>query len=155
RQWAERTVQAVNATFPTVEVATWRRCEQCLPHAQVCKDLIEQGSFTFPEAGRLLMQTGWYLSERGLYTEAEPLLERALSIGERVLGPEHPETGETLNDLALLYWRRGRNGEAEPLLERALSIRERALGPEHPETGDTLNNLAGLYREQGRYGEAE
>jgi hypothetical protein len=31
RQWAERTVRAVNRAFPSVEVETWQRCRQLLP----------------------------------------------------------------------------------------------------------------------------
>jgi DNA-binding NarL/FixJ family response regulator len=113
-------------------------------------DLIEQGVFTFPEAGRLLMRAGWYLYERGLYTEAEPLLERALAIRERVLGPEHPETGETLNNLARLYLQQGRYTEAEPLFQRALSIRERVLGPGHPHTVTTREYYARLLQAMKR-----
>ena len=42
RLWAERVVRAVNRAFPNSEFTTWRRCQRCLPHAQVCADLIDQ-----------------------------------------------------------------------------------------------------------------
>jgi hypothetical protein len=61
QQWAERTVHAVNETFPGVRFTSWPRCQRCLPHAQVCATLIEQWSMEFPEATRLLNQTGYYL----------------------------------------------------------------------------------------------
>ena len=39
----------------------------------------------------------------GRYEESEPLFERALTIVEKVLGPEHPEVARNLMGLALLY----------------------------------------------------
>ena len=74
REWAERSVRAVNAAFPEGEFAAWERCELCLPHALLCARWIEQYSFTSPEAVRLLHVAGFYLRERGQYAQAEPLL---------------------------------------------------------------------------------
>ena len=86
--------------------------------------------------------------DTGHYTPAEPLYRRALQIGERVHGPDHPETGTSLNNLAYLLSDQGRYEEAEPLFRRALQIAEQALGPAHPDTGTYLNNLAGLLESQ-------
>jgi hypothetical protein len=58
---------------------------------------------------------------------ARPLVERALAITERVLGPEHPATATSLYNLALLTAARARL-----LLERALAVSEKVGGPEHP-----------------------
>lgn len=92
---------------------------------------------------------------QGKYAEAEPLLERALEIRERTLGPEHPGVGTILNNLAEVYRSQGNYGEAEPLYRRAIEIDEKAQGPEHPSVAVDLNNLAVLYRGMGRYAEAE
>ena len=94
RLWAERTVKAVNRAFPDVAFEAWPRCERLLPHAQSCAGLIEHWNFDFPEAARLLDQAGSYLTARAQYLEAEPLLQRALTIRERVPGSEHPDTAE-------------------------------------------------------------
>ena len=80
-QWAERTVRVVSCAFPNVEFATWQRCQRFLPHAQVCAKLIDQWQMKFPEATKLLSQAGYYLCVRAQFTEAEPLLKRALEIG--------------------------------------------------------------------------
>lgn len=64
RLWAERVVRAVNRTFPESEFSTWRRSQRCLPHAQVCAELINQWMLEFPEAARLLHQTNRALSLR-------------------------------------------------------------------------------------------
>ena len=91
----------------------------------------------------------------GRYAEAEPLFQRALAIGEKTLGPEHPNLAIRLNNLAMLYQATGRYAEAEPLYQRALAIGEKTLGPEHPDLATWLNNLAVLYQDTGRYAEAE
>ena len=74
RLWAERVVRAVNRAFPNSEFSTWQRCQRCLPHARACADLIEQWTLAFPEAARLLHQTGHYLYERGRYSRGRTTL---------------------------------------------------------------------------------
>ena len=64
KQWIKRVVLAVNATFPEVEFSAWPKCERCLPHAQICVDLIQEAHLIFPEAGALLHREGEYLRER-------------------------------------------------------------------------------------------
>ena len=91
----------------------------------------------------------------GRYTEAEPLLTRALEIDEKVYGKDHPTVAIRLNNLANLYRQTGRFEEAGPLYERAIEIGEKTWGDEHPNVAVWYNNLAGLYRATGRYEEAE
>ncbi len=85
----------------------------------------------------------------GAYAQARPLLERALAIREKALGPEHPDTVTSLNNFALMLRDQGDLAGARPLVERALAIREKALGPEHPDTATSLNNFALLLQAQG------
>jgi len=155
KQWAERTVRAVNAAFPEVSFDTWARCERCLPHVQACAQLIDEYHLSFQEAARPLHQAGIYLRERGLYAQAEPLLQRSLAIREQVSGAEHTETASSLNDLAQVYVYEGKYEQAEPLYQRALTIREQVLGALDPQTAGTLNDLAVLYTYQGKYEQAE
>ena len=84
------------------------------------------------------------MRERGLYEQAEPLLQRALTIREQMLGPEHPDVGEGLNNLASVKVKQGKYEQAEPLYQRALAIHERVLGPEHPKTCTVHENYASL-----------
>jgi tetratricopeptide (TPR) repeat protein len=90
-----------------------------------------------------------------MYSDAEPLYEKASRIIESSLGPEHPAMGVILNDQGLLYHAQGRDDKAEPLYRRALEIEKSALGPDHPSLALTLDNLGELYRTQQRYSEAE
>lgn len=93
--------------------------------------------------------------DQGRYNDAEPLLQKALSIRKRLLGDEHPDVATSLNNLALIYKDQGRYNDAEPLFQEALAMRKRLLSDEHPDVASSLNNLAALYNNQTRYNEAE
>jgi tetratricopeptide (TPR) repeat protein len=154
--WAERAISVMNSVFPDAEeFANWPLCERLIAHALACMALIRSYQLESEQAGRLLNYAGRYLDERAQYAEAESLLQRALDIRERILGPDHPDTATSLSDLARLCQTQGKYEPAKTLNERALAVREKILGPEHPDTATSLNNLAGLYQDQGRYAEAE
>jgi tetratricopeptide (TPR) repeat protein len=98
---------------------------------------------------------GAALYQAGRYDEALPFWKKALELGQREFGPEHPSTATALNNLAELYRKQGRYAKAEPLYKRSLAIVETTLGAAHPSTAALINNLAELYRVQGRYAKAE
>jgi tetratricopeptide (TPR) repeat protein/transcriptional regulator with XRE-family HTH domain len=155
RQWAERTIRAVNRAFPEVALETWAICERCLPHVHSCVALIDRHSFAFPEAARLLHYAGWYLRERGLYEQSAFFLHRALNMREQLLGSDHPDTATTLHVLARLYQYQGKYDQAASLFQRALAIREQALGRFHMDTVDLLNDLGAISYMLGNYDHAE
>jgi len=107
------------------------------------------------EQGNALSRRAEQHWAKGEYARAESLWQRALTIQERALGPEHPNVVITLFSLARLYQERGEYARAESLWQRALVIQERTLGPEHPNVAATLHNLAGLYLATGEYGRVE
>ncbi|HXM56583.1 MAG TPA: tetratricopeptide repeat protein [Candidatus Dormibacteraeota bacterium] len=150
--WLGAAVRVLRASFPDQpqeQPAQWALCARLLPHVQAVGQLAGDGA---PEPGALswlLDRGGMYLDGRADFATARPLLEHALAIRERVLGPDHPDTAESLDNLAGLYTHTGDLGAARPLYDRALAIRERVQGPEHPETATSLNNLAVLLHRQG------
>ena len=152
QQWMDRTVAALNATFPSLEFKNWWQCNRLLEHVQAIELLSASQT---SELGRLLNQAGYFLKKQGRYGEAEPLYLKAIDIYQSRLGNDHPHTATGLNNLAGLYLSQGRYAEAEPLYLKALDIRRLQLGENHPDTATSLNNLAELYRSQGRYAEAE
>ncbi len=95
------------------------------------------------------------LYAQGRYGEAERFARKAVELGKREFGPDHPNTGAFLNNLAVLYQAQGRYAEAEPLYKRALAIWVKALGPEHPNAAANLENYAVLLRKTGRTSEAD
>jgi tetratricopeptide (TPR) repeat protein len=60
------------------------------------------------------------LYNAGQYAEAIPLAQRALSIREKALGPDHPDLASSLENLAALYSTQQRYADAEPLYKRSL-----------------------------------
>lgn len=102
-EWVRRTIYAINATFPSVDFSLWQQCERCLPHALACAELIEQGKPTLLEAASLFYRVGWYLDDRGRYSQAASVDEQSLLIYEQQLGSEHLDTASILNNLAGVY----------------------------------------------------
>ncbi len=76
-------------------------------------------------------------------------LTRALTIQEKVLGPEHPDTAQSLNNLASLYRDLGKHEEAEPLYQRALAIYVKVFGPDHPNTTRVREEYSKLLKVMG------
>ena len=103
----------------------------------------------------LLNWLGGSLYRLARWSEAEPLMRRALAIAEKSYGPGHPEVATDLNNLAVLLQDTNRLVEAEPLKRRALVIDEKSYGPDHPKVARDLNNLASLLQATNRLVEAE
>jgi tetratricopeptide (TPR) repeat protein len=71
----------------------------------------------------VLNNLGDLYNDQGQYAQAEPLFERALTINEKALGPDHPDVATSLENLAALYRVTKRDKEAETLEKRAARIR--------------------------------
>ena len=152
--WSQRIVRMVNAAFPVGEFHAWATCERCLVQALACVPLLAQMDSDLPEASELLYKVGGYLVERGRYEEAEPLLERAVALGEQQHGTTHLSLALALEKQAELFWQREDHAAATALLQRVLTMKEHHLGPVHPQVGETLSNLAIISAQQGAYEQA-
>jgi hypothetical protein len=82
------------------------------------------------------------LAEQGQTGEAEPLLKRAIAIGEKRAGPNASLLSAALFDLAMLYAGQGRFEQSEALLRRSLEMRFQTSGPDHPLVELTFKALA-------------
>ncbi|HTC42085.1 MAG TPA: serine/threonine-protein kinase, partial [Candidatus Acidoferrales bacterium] len=91
----------------------------------------------------------------GLYSRAQPLLQQAMQIQQRVLGPNHPDTLRSAHDLANALDDQGHFAEAEKLDRQTLAARLRVLGPENPDTLASQSGLGGVLTNEGYYPEAE
>ena len=91
----------------------------------------------------------------GRYQDAEPLLERALELGELAVGTGHPGLLRPVQMLADCYRLRGRFPEAGALYERALSLAGRAYGVRSAAAMPSLSGLARVEEQAGHLQRAE
>jgi serine/threonine protein kinase/Flp pilus assembly protein TadD len=105
--------------------------------------------------GKLMNTMGFVYESLGLFDAAQSLLERALEIRTKALGPEHLDVATTYSDLATVLWRKGDMAKSQQYREAALAIREKKLGPDDPVVADGLHNLGTLFYSMGKYGEAK
>jgi eukaryotic-like serine/threonine-protein kinase len=83
--------------------------------------------------------------------------ERAVArrrVGERELGPDHPDTLDCLIHLGYAYRDAKRNDEAIAVLTQVLKLRREKLAETHPDVASSLQDLATVYGEAGRHLEA-
>jgi len=95
------------------------------------------------------------LKDAGKYAEAASTADRACSLWEAVLGPNHLEVAKCSNLSGDLHRRAGDVAGARSLLERGLAIREATLGPSHPDVAASLNNLGILCTQEKHWEQAE
>lgn len=118
--------------------------------ARARKDLATQ-----PEIQReMLTLLGRIYERRGAYEEALPLLEQAVALGRRTLGPSR-ELAQSLNDLGVARGQLAQLAAARAALEEALAMRRKILGEEHPDVAITHSELGRTLFDQGRLDEAE
>ncbi|KAI9768501.1 MAG: hypothetical protein M1840_004911 [Geoglossum simile] len=120
----------------------------------LCKDKPFLGKHS--EMGRIFMANRFALafSENGRFQNAMELREKALEVGQEMLGNEHPYTLSSVANLASSYGDLGRNQEAMEMREKALELSRRTLGNQHPNTLKVMAGLAISYDDLGRRREA-
>ena len=101
-----------------------------------------------------LVRHGAMKLEMGNDVEAEEYFRQALEIGDRTVGPDHPDLILLLNDLTRIYLRQSAFAAAEPLLLRLLEMK-RSKGEDHPEVGTVMASLATVRQALGRHESAE
>ncbi|HEY2290645.1 MAG TPA: serine/threonine-protein kinase [Thermoanaerobaculia bacterium] len=108
-----------------------------------------------PELQReMLALLGRIYVRRGAYGQALPLLEQAVALGRRTLGPSR-ELAQSLNDLGVAHGERAELDAARAALESALAMRRRLLGEEHPEVAISHSELGRTLFDQGHLVAAE
>ena len=101
-----------------------------------------------------LLRHGVAKLDAGNDTEAEEYFRKALEIGDRTVGPDHPDMILLLNDLTRIYLKQSAHASAEPLLLRLLEMK-RSKGEDHPEVATVMASLATVRQALGRHESAE
>jgi eukaryotic-like serine/threonine-protein kinase len=91
----------------------------------------------------------------GLYGRAQVLLERALEIQQRELGPNDPKTMETMNALGWVVLEQGHFAEAEKMQRQVLETDRRVFGLNDKKTIAAMNDLGWTLDLEGRFAEAD
>lgn len=135
--------------------SSWPRCGQLLPHVLALREEARPAGVESKQLAHLLDGAANFLNGRSAFSAAEPLYREAVTMGEKLLGPDDPDVGQWLNNFANLMLNTRRYPEAEPLYRRAIEIGAKALGRDHSRVATRLNNLAVVLMDTGRYAEAE
>lgn len=83
------------------DVRTWPVWDPLRPHAMRVIELAEAENVEQP-VSTLLNELPVLLKTKGIFSQAEPLYRRALTIDERSFGNDHPNVARNLNNLAAL-----------------------------------------------------
>ena len=135
----------MKAAFPFVadDPATWAASGELLGHASAAAEHAGQQASAETTAA-LDDRLGWYLHTRGEFVRARQAHERALAIGERAYGPDHPSVATNVNNLGSVLRALGDLAGARAAFERALAIAKRFYASEHPKVRLYSSNLATL-----------
>ncbi len=102
-----------------------------------------------------LLSLGKLRKENRQLDEAEEVLQRALAIRQRELGPDHLEIARVLNELGSVAYR-GRNADlGEERYKGAVVMLEATVGRDHPECAVSLKGLHAVSYLRHQYAEAE
>ncbi|GCE14715.1 FxSxx-COOH system tetratricopeptide repeat protein [Tengunoibacter tsumagoiensis] len=153
QDWSERAIKAVEMIFPQdpTRAEFWPQCQRYLEQVQACDALVQQQNLQLPEAADVLLRAGRYFFEHQMFSQAEILYQRALTLRESYWGTAHFLTGYSLEYLAVLQRNNGQYIQAEVSFERALAIREHQLGPDPLEDAASLCRLAEFCLAQQKY----
>src|SRR5262249_285500 len=104
--------------------------------------------------GAWLSIEGLVLQDMGKLPEAEAAYDRAVAIGEKALGPDHPDFARLLVNRAGLYEAKHDLPKAKVAYEHATAAIEKALGADHPDSVSALYDMAIVLDELGDFTQA-
>ncbi len=134
RDWIELALRLVNDYSPADadEVRTWPMWDLLWPHAAEVSRYADEMQIASPTSG-LMRRVSVYLSAKGLYAEAEPLIRRSLAI-EEAIDPNSSEVAVRLNNLPRLLQATNRLGGSRALDAPGVEDRRRLFrtgSPQH------------------------
>jgi serine/threonine protein kinase len=104
--------------------------------------------------GKLMSTMGLVYDSLGLYAPAQRLLEKALDVRIKTLGPDHPDVARTMSQLGTVWFHKGDFTKAQEFMEKAKALNDRHFGTESDAVAADLHNLGNIYWRWGKYEEA-
>lgn len=99
---------------------------------------------THPLAGNILL--GNCCVSLRKFGEAEALLQRALEVRTKSLGPEDLRVADCFIALGQCYLQQEKFAEGAEMFRRSVEIREKVLGPTNPGVAERLQHPGNLQR---------
>jgi len=100
------------------------------------------------------MNIGLAYHSKGDYDRALEYYEKALNIGKKIYGEEHPNIATNYNNIGLAYYNKGDYDRALEYYKKALNIYKKIYGEEHPYIATDYNNIGAAYNSKGDYDRA-
>ena len=104
-------------------------------------EIMEQHWDSREELAEASNNVGITLYQYGDYRRSLEYLNKALSIRERVLSPDHPDLALSYNNVGTTYGELGDRAKALEFQLKALEIREKVLPADHPDLATSYNNV--------------
>jgi tetratricopeptide (TPR) repeat protein len=123
--------------------------------ADMARKALELAKDANPQRGEALVVLGASLCKLGKADDAEPLLNEALTVYQKDLGPYNPRIADALTWLGNCAERRGKLDEAEKFQRKALDLNEKVAGSNSKEAAANWNNLGKVLHRQKKLDEAE
>jgi tetratricopeptide (TPR) repeat protein len=151
--WSEAALKLVDSAFrfDTEKFETYDPSQRLLPHALAVTDHAERLGIIAERTGSLLNRVGMYLWSHVQLKEARDVLQRALTIAEKVCGPKHSAVATYLNNIGLILLSKGDFEEALRYSKRALAMDEDIYGSMHSNVARDLNNIGLILYEKGDF----
>ncbi|CAF1510776.1 unnamed protein product [Adineta steineri] len=109
--------------------------------AQEVYEVLLQQATNESDKAPIYYQLGWIKYNQGEYQEALIFHEKALTIQQQLLPPNHPDLGDSYNKIGIVYYSMGDYPKALLSHEEALAIRQKSLPSTHPDLGGSYNNI--------------
>ena len=105
--------------------------------------------------GRIFNISGAVYERLEKYSRAKDLYEKALTIGVKILGVDHPNVARSYNNLANVYYRFGDLKQAKEFHYKALIIKKAVFHEDHAEVAASYNNVALVLNDMEKHYQAK
>ena len=105
--------------------------------------------------GRIFNISGAVYERLEKYSRAKDFYEKALTIGVKTLGIDHPNVARSYNNLANIYYRFGELKQAKEFHYKALIIKKAVFHEDHAEVAASYNNVALVLNDMEKHHQAK
>jgi tetratricopeptide (TPR) repeat protein len=143
------TLLAAVFKFNSADVTSWEACGALLPHVLEATAHAERLDVAIDKATQLLNDAGRYLLKRAQFQDARQVLERAMALCVRAVGPTDPKVSAIANNLGRVHEHLGNDDLAMKFFEQVIAVDTAVYGMAHPHVADVVNNYGICMQKRG------